>query len=253
MAETRRCSRRNRYYRCSSSCTTRVKRRRSYLAAVLSSLVDHPPQRPSDSVSERRTIVSEPNTTWFRWFETGFLVFGRGIRSPGVYYPPLQLLFHVTIPLFRRSTVIAACDRGGAWDICLWMLEEAREEHKDAKGGRANVFAYTAAISACGKAGHWEEAVSLLDVRNRKGAPLRHSRVLVAVQSSRLAAEVSCRAKTMRDVGHRRLVLSFRRGLMLPTCALISALWPLLTVFILLTTADAARLRPASFASASPR
>lgn len=72
------------------------------------------------------------------------------------------------------STVIAACDRGGAWDICLWMLEEAREERTEGANAnanakataKANVFAYTAAISACGKAGHWEEAVSLLDVRD---------------------------------------------------------------------------------------
>ena len=78
----------------------------------------------------------------------------------------------------NRSTVIAACDRGGAWDICLWMLDEAREreegtereaEAEAAAGGtKANVFAYTAAISACGKAGLWEEAVGLLDVRERK-------------------------------------------------------------------------------------
>lgn len=51
------------------------------------------------------------------------------------------------------------------------MLEEAREERLEGTDAnakaraKANVFAYTAAISACGKAGHWEEAVSLLDVR----------------------------------------------------------------------------------------
>lgn len=43
------------------------------------------------------------------------------------------------------------------------MLDEARERDG---GGGANVFAYTAAISACGKAGQWEKAISLLDVRD---------------------------------------------------------------------------------------
>lgn len=40
------------------------------------------------------------------------------------------------------------------------VLDEAREGE-----GTANVFAYTAAISACGKSGQWEKAVSLLEVR----------------------------------------------------------------------------------------
>lgn len=47
------------------------------------------------------------------------------------------------------------------------MLDEAREEsggHGGA-GSKANVFSFTAAISACGKTGHWQEAVRLLDVR----------------------------------------------------------------------------------------
>lgn len=109
------------------------------------------------------------------------------------------------------STVIAACDRGGAWDICLWMLEEAREERAEGAdaaatataGARANVFAYTAAISACGKAGRWEEAVSLLDVRDT--AKRRRSSVNIVgfplLCRSRAAfsvVEVCCRASTMR-------------------------------------------------------
>ncbi|CAB1097375.1 unnamed protein product [Ectocarpus sp. CCAP 1310/34] len=72
------------------------------------------------------------------------------------------------------TIVIAACDRSGAWDVALMMLDDAREEEDGGDGenegrrvktkGKANVFAYTAAISACGKAGRWEEAVGLLDV-----------------------------------------------------------------------------------------
>lgn len=72
--------------------------------------------------------------------------------------------------------MIAACDRSGAWDVALMMLDDAREEEDggDEGGGvktkgKANVFCYTAAVSACGKAGRWEEAVGLLDVRNRHG------------------------------------------------------------------------------------
>ncbi|CAN0093462.1 unnamed protein product, partial [Hapterophycus canaliculatus] len=68
----------------------------------------------------------------------------------------------------HHSTVIAACDRSGAWDIALMMLDEAREESGDGGGvgTKANVFSYTAAISACGKTGHWQEAVRLLNVRD---------------------------------------------------------------------------------------
>ncbi|CBJ48529.1 conserved unknown protein [Ectocarpus siliculosus] len=54
------------------------------------------------------------------------------------------------------------------------MLDDAREEEDGGDGGnegggmktkgKANVFAYTAAVSACGKAGRWEEAVGLLDI-----------------------------------------------------------------------------------------
>lgn len=46
------------------------------------------------------------------------------------------------------------------------MLDEAREESGAGGGNKANVFSFTAAISACGKSGHWQEAVRLLDVRD---------------------------------------------------------------------------------------
>ncbi|CAM9221077.1 unnamed protein product [Ectocarpus fasciculatus] len=79
------------------------------------------------------------------------------------------------------SIVIAACDRSGAWDVALMMLDDAREEDEAEKGGnarggggvktkgKANVFSYTAAVSACGKAGRWEEAVGLLDLMRQDG------------------------------------------------------------------------------------
>ena len=53
--------------------------------------------------------------------------------------------------------------------MALMVLDEARAGGvEDAGTSKANVFAYTAAISACGKAGQWEKAVSLLDVRKRE-------------------------------------------------------------------------------------
>lgn len=75
------------------------------------------------------------------------------------WHPERQRLASPLLSLSTISTVIAACDRGGAWDVALMVLDEAREGE-----GTANVFAYTAAISACGKSGHWEKAVSLLEV-----------------------------------------------------------------------------------------
>ena len=53
--------------------------------------------------------------------------------------------------------------------MALMVLDEARAGGvEDGGTSKANVFAYTAAISACGKAGQWEKAVSLLDVRKRE-------------------------------------------------------------------------------------
>lgn len=70
---------------------------------------------------------------------------------------------HDNTHTYTHSTAIAACDRGGAWNVALSMLDEARDPER---GPGANVFAYTAAMSACGRAGQWEKAFGLLDVSN---------------------------------------------------------------------------------------
>lgn len=98
--------------------------------------------------------------------------------KPSTVPSPVKVGFpHNNITVESDSIVIAACDRSGAWDVALMMLDDAREEEDGGDGGnegggvkakgKANVFAYTAAVSACGKAGRWEEAVGLLDVRRR--------------------------------------------------------------------------------------
>ena len=56
------------------------------------------------------------------------------------------------------AAAIAACDRGGAWEMALKLLLRM-----DGRGVPPNTVAYNSAISACARAAQWRTALALLE------------------------------------------------------------------------------------------
>lgn len=73
------------------------------------------------------------------------------------------------------NTVLAVCQRAGAWESALEVLEEMKRGRKDEKGTGGEVVPYpdvisfNTAIGACGKAGRWCEALELLEEMPKRG------------------------------------------------------------------------------------
>ena len=56
------------------------------------------------------------------------------------------------------AAAIAACDKGGAWEMALKLLLRM-----DGRGVPPNTVAYNSAISACARAAQWRAALALLE------------------------------------------------------------------------------------------
>lgn len=72
------------------------------------------------------------------------------------------------------NTVLAVCQRAGAWESALEVLGEMKRGQKDEKGSGKDVpypdvISFNTAIGACGKAGRWCEALELLEEMSKRG------------------------------------------------------------------------------------
>lgn len=72
------------------------------------------------------------------------------------------------------NTVLAVCQRAGAWEGALEVLGEMKRGQKDAnRMGEVvpcpDVISFNTAIGACGKAGRWCEALELLEEMPKRG------------------------------------------------------------------------------------
>ena len=122
-----------------------------------------------------------------------------------------QLLSRLAPDLFTFGSMLAACERGGQWRLCLQLLESSElrdgyiygcvmgscaqakqwqitlELFKEAKesGLELNLVPYTTALDAYGLAGCWEEALDLLEDLKNTSEPKLLSYTAAAAACSR--------------------------------------------------------------------